>query len=89
MSSLFLFFSFFCPRTTLLICWVLGMMPANNTPFIADVLGAFFAPRLLIAWWLYEAHANPFLVAIFAIFGVLELLGGSSVKVRRSSSTRR
>lgn len=43
MGSLFLFFAFFFPRLTLLLVWLFGTMPANGTPFLADLLGAIFA----------------------------------------------
>lgn len=83
MSNLFLFFGFFFPRATLLVCFVTGSMPANDTPFIADLLAAIVAPRLLIAWWLYATGAHPLLVVLFALGGLAELGGGSSGAAKR------
>lgn len=83
MSNLFLFFALLFPRPTLLLAWLFGIMPANGTPFLADLLGAIFAPRFLIAWWLYEAQAHPFLIGLFVVFGILEFVGGGSSASRR------
>ena len=77
MPPLFLLFSFFFPRFTLVVVWLLGAMPANQTPFIADVLAAIFAPRFLIAWWLYEAQAHPLLIGLFVLAGIWEFLHSS------------
>lgn len=74
MDPLFIGCSFFFPRITLVVAWYLEMMPANSTPFVLDVIAALFAPRLLIAWWLYEANAHPLLVGLFVLAGIWEYM---------------
>lgn len=74
MDPLFIGCSFFFPRITLVAAWYLGMVPANNTPFVLDVIAALFAPRFLIAWWLYEANAHPLLVGLFVLAGIWEYM---------------
>lgn len=83
MSSAFLFFAALFPRLTLLVCWVSGVMPANHTPFIADVLGAIVAPRLLIAVWAYEAGMHPIIPILFAAMQVMETF---NTRVRAAAS---
>lgn len=78
MSSVFLFFVFFFPRLTLLLVWLFGTIPANDTSFVLDVIGAIFAPRLLVGWWLYVAGAHPLLIILFVLAGLSELFGGGS-----------
>lgn len=78
MSSAFLFFAALLPRTTLLVCWVAGVLPVNHTPFIADVLGAIVAPRLLIAVWAYEAGMHPIIPIIFAMMQMMETFKGGA-----------
>lgn len=50
------------------------MMPVNPTSFTVDVVGALFAPRLLIADWLYEGGYHPLLVAIFVVLQILAMI---------------
>ena len=83
MGSLFLFFAFFFPRATLLLTWLFGTIPANDTPFVVDVIGAIFAPRLLVAWWAYCLNLHPLLIILFVIGGVFELFGGGGSATRR------
>lgn len=86
MTNCFLVGAFFFPRMTLLICWLMSAIPANSTPFLVDVLAAWLAPRLLIAFWLYEANAHPALIGIFLISGILALGGESSTVSKRSET---
>ena len=83
MGACFLAGAAFFPRLTLLLFWVASAIPANQTPFLVDVLCAFFCPRLLVAWWLYEAGQHPLLVAVFVILELAEKFS-SRVTVRRS-----
>lgn len=78
MTDLFIIVSIFFPRCTLAFCWLMECMPANSTPFAVDFLFFLFAPRFLIAWWLYEANAHPLLIGLFILVGLGELLKGSS-----------
>jgi len=89
LSTLFLFSSAFFARTTLLVCWLFGALPVNHTPFAVDVLAAVFAPRLLIAWWAYEAHMHPLVVVVFAALELFEKFSPRvRVKVGPSNRTR-
>lgn len=83
MTTLFILCAFFFPRITLIACFFLGTMPPNDTPLAADIIAAIIAPRLLVAWWLYSANAHPLLVGLFAVGGIMELLGGGSRARRR------
>jgi hypothetical protein len=38
----------FLPRVTLVAAWLTHTVPPNNVPFIFDLLGAAFLPRVLI-----------------------------------------
>jgi hypothetical protein len=79
----FLFLSLFLPRLALLIAYCGGTIPANTMPFIGDLLLAFFIPRALIVFYIYEnlgtsspwftAHIVALLLAI-----VLAVLRGNS-----------
>jgi len=83
MGTIFLLLAFFFPRLTLVGAWLLGDIPPNATPFVADVLATIVAPRLLVAFWLYDGGYHPLLVLIFGVGGLAELLGGGS-KASRS-----
>jgi hypothetical protein len=61
----FLVPALFLPRTTLLLCWFLGELPLNSTPFWADFCAALLFPRLLIAYWAWESGAHPIWALIF------------------------
>jgi hypothetical protein len=86
MPTWFLVAAFFFPRLTLITCWILGAMPANDTPLAADIIAAIVAPRLLIAWWVYVSGGHPVLVAFFAFGGLIELLSGGRRATRRKES---
>jgi hypothetical protein len=43
-----LVFTLFLPRFGLLLAWCSGQIPANNIPFVGDVVIAIFLPRLLM-----------------------------------------
>lgn len=81
MSTCFLLSSAFFTRITLLVCWLFGALPENHTPLGVDVLAAIFVPRLLIAWWAYEAHMHPLIIAVFVL---LEVMEKSSTRIRVS-----
>jgi hypothetical protein len=44
----FLVLGLFLPRVTLVAAYLTHTVPPNNVPFILDVLGAIFLPRVLI-----------------------------------------
>ena len=86
MSTFFLVCALFFPRLTLLITWLFGNMPANDTPLAADVIGAIFVPRFLIAWWAYNLNEHTAWVVLFVLFGIVELLKGGSSATSSSGS---
>jgi len=73
MSSIFILMSAFFTRLTLILYFSMGIIPKHDTPIIADVLGFLFAPKLMIAWWMYIAGMNPFLITLFIVLGLLEI----------------
>ena len=79
MTSLFLWFSLFFPRFTLLICFLAGEMPANETHILIDVFGAILFPRALIAYWIYDTHPNvsSLWVVVFVVLQLMESTGGT------------
>ena len=84
MSGLFIGLSFLFPRLTLFFCWLAAAIPMNDTPFVLDVLCAIFAPRLLIAYWMYALGLHPLFIILFAVFGLAEIFGGSKASSRSS-----
>jgi len=48
MENTFLILSLFLPRITLIIYYLMHLIPVNNVPFIGDVLLSVFLPRILI-----------------------------------------
>lgn len=78
MPSWFVLFSLFLPRTTLLFCWVFGAIPANDTPFFLDLLGALIAPRLLVAAWLWDDPAWGLGWALVFVLASLVAGGGQA-----------
>jgi len=47
-ATWFLVLGLFLPRVTLIVAYLTHSMPPNNVPFLLDVLGAVFLPRVLI-----------------------------------------
>jgi hypothetical protein len=47
-ATWFLVLGLFLPRVTLIAAYLTDSMPPNNVPFILDVLGTVFLPRVLI-----------------------------------------
>ncbi len=91
MTSLFLWFSLLFPRLTLLICFLAGEMPANETHILIDVFGAILFPRALIAYWIYDTYPtiSPMWVVVFVVLQLMESTTGtkksSAVSNRRST----
>jgi hypothetical protein len=89
MTTPFIFFAAFFPRWTLLLVWLFGTMPANDTPFAVDVLCALLAPRLLVAWWMFCMDMHPLLIAVFVLLELSEKFGGRRASSSSSSSSSR
>ena len=50
----FLLLSLFTPRIVLLFWWATHNLPYNDTPFLADLLGSIFLPRILVMVYIYQ-----------------------------------
>lgn len=85
MSNLFLFFSLFVPRISLLIAYLTASIPLNPVPFFADVILTILVPRILILIYIYVTLGiqSPWFW-VHLIFACLAYLGGR-VKVSSSS----
>ncbi len=85
-SWLFLLCGLFFPHLTLGWCWFVGAVPANDTSFDVDVVGAIFAPRLLISYWLYEDDRPVMALLYFLVFlGAVSGESAATQRKRRSS----
>lgn len=78
MSTWFLILCLFFPRLTLFFSWATGGIPANDTPFWADVIMSIFLPRFLVAYWASCLNVHVIWVLLLILFGVAELLGGAN-----------
>lgn len=75
MGAAFLVMALLFPRLTLLYCWLFDHMPANTTPFGADLIGAIFAPRLLVGYWTYDAGVHPIWTVLYVVFFLAAFIG--------------
>jgi hypothetical protein len=73
MTTEFLVLGLLFPRLTLVIAWILGGIPVNDTPLLADALGTVFVPRFLIAFWAYNAQVHPIWVILYVVLGLAEI----------------
>lgn len=89
MTGLFVGFALMFPRLTLFVCWVGSAIPANDTAFALDVVGALVAPRLLVGWWLWSDPAWggwwAFLFFVVSLFAGGGSSGAASRSGRKSS----
>lgn len=75
----FLLFSLFFPRICLIIAWVSGSIPPNNTPFILDFLLAIIFPRVLILFYIYTNMGfHPWFWIHLIVIVLFCCFGGSS-----------
>lgn len=88
MPTCFLFCAAFFPRMTLLTCWIIGIIPHNNTPFIVDALAGFFAPRLLVAWWAHELQLHPLISVVFVLLELVEKFGARATPAKSARKSR-
>ena len=74
----FVGFVLFFPRVSLLWCYLIAGMPANDTPLGLDAMMFVFAPRLLVAWWLWQDPTwHPLWSALFVVFWLGATGGGA------------
>jgi hypothetical protein len=53
-ATWFLVLGLFLPRVTLIAAFLTHTVPPNNVPFLVDVLGTVFLPRVLICIYIAE-----------------------------------
>jgi hypothetical protein len=53
-ATWFLVLGLFLPRVTLIAAFITHTVPPNNVPFLVDVLGTVFLPRVLICIYIAE-----------------------------------
>lgn len=85
MTTTFLVLGLLFPRLMLGWCWFAGTMPANDTPFAADVLAYFLCPRLLVAYWTLQ---TPGVHIIWTILYVLLFLSAGTGQATARMRTR-
>jgi hypothetical protein len=64
----FLLFGLFFPRLTLFISWCMGVIPHNTVPFLGEVIGSIFMPRIL--FMMYIVSIQGFSIWFFVYFAV-------------------
>jgi len=74
-STWFLVLGLFLPRVTLVAAWFTQTVPPNNVPFIFDVLGTLFLPRVLICIYIafnlgYNEWFWIHLIVALVVYGV-------------------
>ena len=86
---MFFLFAAFFPRLTLLIGWAFSLLPANDTPFMLDVICALLAPRLLVAWWGWHNGLHPLWSALFVALQFSEWMIPRVREIQVDSNNRR
>lgn len=74
-STWFLVLGLFLPRVTLIAAYFTQTVPPNNVPFIFDVLGTLFLPRVLICIYIafnlgYNEWFWIHLIVALVVYGV-------------------
>jgi hypothetical protein len=86
-ATWFLVLGLFLPRVTLVAAYLTHSMPHNNVPFLLDVLGLVFLPRVLIC--IYIAFNMGYNVWFWLHLGVaLVVYGFSSSKGKKALRRR-
>lgn len=89
MNTWFLVLGLFLPRVTLVGAYLTHTIPPNNVPFILDVLGAIFLPRVLICIYIaFNRGYDEWFWLHLAVALVVYAVGSSKGKkaLRRGSS---
>ena len=89
-STWFLVLGLFLPRVTLVAAYLTHTVPPNNVPFILDVLGTLFLPRVLICIYIafnmgYNEWFWLHLIVALVVYGVSSSKG-KNVICRRNSA---
>jgi hypothetical protein len=87
-STWFLVLGLFLPRVTLVAAYLTHTVPPNNVPFILDVLGAIFLPRVLICIYIafnmgYNEWFWLHLIVALIVYGVGSSKGKKAICRRR------
>lgn len=72
----FYFVGTFFPRLTLLVYYMLDLIPSNDVPLVLDLIMAIFLPRLLLAYYGYLHDIHPLWIALFVLLQVFESYRG-------------
>jgi len=89
MATWFLVLGLFLPRVTLVAAYLTHTIPPNNVPFLLDMLGAIFLPRVLICIYIaFNMGYNEWFWLHLAVALVVYAFGSSKGKkvVCRDSS---
>ena len=89
MSTAFILFSAFFPRTTLFLCWLTSGMPdgvSELTPLWLDIIAGLLFPRFLLAYWSFELSEPMYVTALFLLFGMIELLSSYRQPQRKQNT---
>ena len=84
-ATWFLVLGLFLPRVTLIAAFVTHTVPPNNVPFLVDVLGTIFLPRVLICIYIafnmgYHEWFWIHLVVALIVYGVSSSKGKQALQ---------
>jgi hypothetical protein len=87
-ATWFLVLGLFLPRVTLIAAYLTDSMPPNNVPFILDVVGAVFLPRVLICIYIaYNMGYNEWfwlhLVVALIVYGFSSSKGKKALRRKK------
>ncbi len=83
----FLVLGLFLPRVTLLAAYLTHTMPPNNVPFLLDVVGAVFLPRVLVCIYIafnmgYNEWFWLHLIVALIVYGFSSSKGKKAIRCR-------
>ena len=86
-ATWFLVLGLFLPRVTLVAAYLTHSVPPNHVPFLVDVLGTLFLPRVLICIYIasnmgYNEWFWIHLVVALIVYGVGSKKGKKALKKR-------
>jgi len=87
-ASWFLVLGLFLPRVTLVAAFLNHQVPPNQAPFLVDVLGTMFLPRVLICVYIAENRGYNEWFWLHLVIALL-VYGFSSSKGHRAYQGRR
>ena len=92
-ATWFLVLGLFLPRVTLIAAFLIHTVPANNVPFLLDVLGTIFLPRVLICIYIagnmgYNEWFWLHLIVALVVYGFSSSKGHRAYRGRRDVASR-